>query len=134
MISGPLVGKFLQSIVIMTNAKRIVEVGTFTGYSAIKMAEGNPNCEIHTCELMDKHVKTAKKFIKKAKLKKNITVHKGSALDTLEIFKINYTQLKKQNAPFLDIDDIMPTLKNGFKKDGIIYLKKSSIKNYSKME
>ena len=38
MISGTLVGKFLQSIIIMINAKRIVEVGTFTGYSALQMA------------------------------------------------------------------------------------------------
>ena len=60
MISGQLVGKFLQSIIIMTNAKRIVEVGTFTGYSALQMAEAiSENGEIHSCEIMEKHVKTA---------------------------------------------------------------------------
>ena len=51
-----------------------------------------------------------------------------------EIFKVNYSQLKKQNAPFLDIDDMMPVVKNGFKKDGLVYLKKSSIKNFNKMD
>ena len=50
------------------------------------------------------------------------------------IFKINYGILKKQNAPFLDIDDIVPVVKNGFKKDGLVYLKKSSIKNFSKID
>lgn len=90
MLSGSMVGNFLQFLIQSSNAKKILEVGTFTGYSAIKMAINNPNCEIHTCELMDKHVKTSRKFIKKAHLEKNITVYKGYALDTLETFKINY--------------------------------------------
>ena len=37
MISGQLVGSFLQSIILMTRAKRIVEVGIFTGFSALKI-------------------------------------------------------------------------------------------------
>ena len=49
MISGQLVGKLLQSIIQMISAKRIIEVGTFTGYSALQMVECLPeNGEIHT--------------------------------------------------------------------------------------
>ena len=60
MISGQLVGNFLQSIILMIRAKQIVEVGMFTGFSALKMAEVLPDDgSVHTCELMDKHVKTA---------------------------------------------------------------------------
>jgi len=42
MISGVMVGNVLQSIIFMTGAMRIVEVGMFTGYSALKMAEALP--------------------------------------------------------------------------------------------
>ena len=85
MISGPLVGKFLQSIVIMANAKRIVEVGTFTGYSALQMAEVIPDDgEIHTCELMKKHAKTAQLFFDHSKFGNKITIHKGPALSSME--------------------------------------------------
>ena len=85
MISGQLVGKFLQSIIIMINAKRIVEVGTFTGYSALQMAEVIPkNGEIHTCELMQKHVKTAQLFFGRSEFGNKITIHEGPALNSLE--------------------------------------------------
>ena len=88
MISGQLVGKFLQSIIIMINAKRIVEVGTFTGYSALQMAEVIPeNGEIHTCELMKKHSKTAQLFFDRSKFGNKITIHEGPALNSLEQFK-----------------------------------------------
>ena len=50
MISGQMVGKILQSIIRMIAAQKIVEVGTFTGYSALQMAEAIPlDGEIHTC-------------------------------------------------------------------------------------
>ena len=85
MISGSLVGNFLQSIIIMINAKRIVEVGTFTGYSALQMAEALPiDGEIHTCELMEKHVKTAQSFFDRSEIGNKITIHEGPALNSLE--------------------------------------------------
>ena len=85
MISGQLVGKFLQSIILMINAKRIVEVGTFTGYSALQMAEVIPeDGEIHTCELMKKHVNTAQSFFDRSEFGNKITIHKGTALNSLE--------------------------------------------------
>ena len=85
MISGSLVGKFLQSIIMMINAKRIIEVGTFTGYSALQMAEVLPtDGEIHTCELMEKHVKTAQSFFDRSEIGNKITIHEGPALNSLE--------------------------------------------------
>ena len=101
MISGNIVGNFLQLLIKSSNAKKILEVGTFTGYSSIKMAENNNDCEIHTCELMEKHASTANMFIEKAGLNKNIKVHQGSALDTLETFKVNYFDFA-----FIDADKI----------------------------
>ncbi len=90
MFSGPLVGKFLQSIIRMINAKRIVEVGTFTGYSALQMAEALPiDGEIHTCELMEKHANTAQLFIDQSGYESKITIHQGPALQNLEQLQAN---------------------------------------------
>jgi caffeoyl-CoA O-methyltransferase len=88
MISGQQVGKLLQSIIKMVGAKKIIEVGTFTGYSALQMAEAIPvDGEIHTCELMQKHIKTAQSFFNRSNNGSKITIHKGSALYILEQFK-----------------------------------------------
>ena len=65
MISGVQVGNFLQSLVMATNAKKILEIGMFTGYSALKMAEVLPNDgKIDTCELGENHIKNSKHFFK----------------------------------------------------------------------
>ena len=101
MISGNMVGNFLQLLIKSMDAKKILEVGTFTGYSCIKMAQAIESCELHTCELMEKHAQTATNFIKKAKLDKNITVHQGPAIETLETFKINYF-----DCAFIDADKV----------------------------
>jgi caffeoyl-CoA O-methyltransferase len=122
MISGNIVGNFLQILIKSLNGKKILEIGTFTGYSSIKMAEGNDDCEIHTCELMEKHVNTANRFINKANLEKNITVHHGPALETLESFHVNYFDFA-----FIDADKInyLEYYKRAFtliRKGGIIVL------------
>ena len=89
MISGQMVGKFLQSIIRMIAAQKIVEVGTFTGYSALQMAEAIPlDGEIHTCELMKKHAETAQSFFDKSDYGKKITIHQGPALESLETLKV----------------------------------------------
>ena len=89
MISGQMVGKFLQSIIRMIAAQKIVEVGTFTGYSALQMAEAIPlHGEIHTCELMKKHAETAQSFFDKSDYGKKIIIHQGPALDSLETLKV----------------------------------------------
>ena len=85
MISGQLVGNFLKSLIKLLRAKRIVEVGTFTGYSALQMAEALPkDGEIHTCELMEKHAKTAQSFFDRSDHGNKITIHRGPALNSLE--------------------------------------------------
>ena len=90
MISGVMVGNLLQSIIFMTGAVRIVEVGMFTGYSALKMAEALPeNGEVHTCELMEKHVKTATSFFEKSPHGKKVSIHQGPAIKSLEQMKGN---------------------------------------------
>ena len=100
MISGQLVGNFLKSLIKLLRAKRIVEVGTFTGYSALQMAEALPKSgEIHTCELMEKHAKTAQSFFDRSDYGNKITIHEGSALNSLEQLKSG-----KFDMAFIDAD------------------------------
>ena len=89
MISGQLVGNFLQSIILMMQAKKIIEVGMFTGFSALKMAEVLPDGgEIFTCELMDKHIQTAQSFFDKSEHGNKISIHSGPAIQSLEQMQI----------------------------------------------
>ena len=102
MISGQLVGGFLQSVILMIRAKRVLEVGMFTGFSALKMAEALPDDgEIHTCELMDKHINTAKTFFNKSDHGNKITIHSGPALKSLE-----QMQSSSFDMAFIDADKI----------------------------
>jgi len=90
MISGVQVGNLLQSIILLSNAKKVLEIGMFTGYSALKMAEALPDDgEIHTCEIGENHIKTAQKFFNKSEHGNKITIHEGPALDSLQKFNEN---------------------------------------------
>jgi caffeoyl-CoA O-methyltransferase len=61
----------------------------FTGYSTLKMAEALPDDgEIHSCELMENHVKTAKGWFEKSEVNYKIHIHEGDAIKTLEEFRI----------------------------------------------
>ena len=87
MISGALVGGMLQILIKISGANKILEIGMFTGYSALKMAEALPeNGKIHCCELMEKHVETANNWFKKSNLDHKVNIHQGEAKDTLEQF------------------------------------------------
>ena len=90
MISGSHVGNFLQSLIKISKARTILEIGMFTGYSALKMAEALPNDGmVHTCELMERHVKTASSFFNRSQHKNKIKIFEGEANFTLEQLKIN---------------------------------------------
>ena len=90
MISGSHVGNFLQTLIKISKSKDILEIGMFTGYSALKMAEALPDDGmIHTCEVMDRHIKTASLFFNKSNYKKQIKIFQGEANSTLEQLKIN---------------------------------------------
>ena len=100
MLSGLMVGNILFSLIKSINAKKILEVGMFTGYSALNMAEILPeNGELHTCEIMDRHIKTANKFFNRSKHGTKIFIHKGDACKTLEQF-----EAKSFDFIFIDAD------------------------------
>ena len=84
MLSGHLQGKFLKMICQMMMPKRILEIGTYTGYSAISMASGtSTDCKIHTIDCNDELEYFTRKFIQQAGFEDNIHFHIGDALDII---------------------------------------------------
>ena len=84
MISGNMVGNLLYILCKSINAKKVLDVGMFTGYSAIKMASALPkDGEVHTFELAENHIRIASKFFSDSPYD-NITIHEGEAVKNLE--------------------------------------------------
>ena len=84
MLSGHVQGRFLALISILLKPMRVLEVGTFVGYSALCMAEGlQPGGHLHTIELNPEDGATAKKNFKKANCSDKIILHEGNALDII---------------------------------------------------
>ena len=85
MISGQLVGKFLQSIIRMTGAKNIVEVGTFTGYSALCVAASMPaDGYLVACDISERWTSMAQRYWEDAEIDKKIDLRIGPAMETLD--------------------------------------------------
>mgnify|MGYP001255751023 FL=1 len=75
----------LQLIIMITNAKNCLEIGTFTGFSSLSMALALPNNgQITTLDHDNETVEVAKKFFKKAELDKKILTIVAPALDSLK--------------------------------------------------
>ena len=84
MCSGHLQGKLLKMFVRMIRPKRILELGTFTGYSALAMAEGLvPGAELHTIEIDDELEDFIREHFCQAQQGKNIHLHIGDARDII---------------------------------------------------
>lgn len=84
MLSGKLQGKLLQFISQMIKPKTVLEIGTFTGYSAICMAEGLlENGVLHTIEINNELEEIANLFFEKAALTNKIKFYIGNALDII---------------------------------------------------
>ena len=84
MLTGPVEGRFLELLVFATGARRVLEIGTYSGYSALSMAAGLPEGgHIDTCELDQKHAEVARRYIGRSPFADRITVHVGPAIETV---------------------------------------------------
>jgi predicted O-methyltransferase YrrM len=84
MLTGPIEGRFLQQLVFASGARRVLELGTYSGYSALSMAEGLPaDGRIDTCEVEERHAEVARRYIARSAYADRITVHLGPALETI---------------------------------------------------
>jgi predicted O-methyltransferase YrrM len=81
MLSGKLQGMFLQSISKLVAPQLVLEIGTYTGYSAICLAAGlQPGGKLHTIDVNAELEDLALKFFAEAGLKEQIQLHVGNAL------------------------------------------------------
>ena len=84
MLSGHVQGKFLSFISTILNPTYVLEIGTFTGYSAICLAEGlENNGELHTIELREEDAATSRGNFSKSKRNKQIHLHLGNAKEII---------------------------------------------------
>lgn len=88
MLSGPAVGNLLQLLVYGVGAERVLEIGTFTGYSALMMAAAlPPDGELITCDVDEEATSIAKSFWNRSHDGPKIRLRLGPALDTLRELK-----------------------------------------------
>lgn len=86
MLSGHLQGKFLEMASMMIRPRRILEIGTFTGYSALCLAKGlADDGSLHTIELRKDDAATAKGFFDRSAYKEKIILHTGDAREIVNI-------------------------------------------------
>jgi len=84
MLSSPVQGKFLSFISTILQPKYVLEIGTFTGYSALCLAQGlQPDGELHTLELREEDANTARINFSRSELNKKIHLHTGNAMEII---------------------------------------------------
>jgi caffeoyl-CoA O-methyltransferase len=85
MLTGTIEGRFLELLVFASGARRVLELGTYSGYASISMAAGlPPDGHIDTCEIDGETAEVARRYIAEAGYADRITVHVGPALETIE--------------------------------------------------
>lgn len=84
MLSGHLQGKVLEMISCMIQPRRILEIGTFTGYSGLCLAKGlTDDGKLHTIELREADAERARAYFDRSAYASRIISHTGNALDII---------------------------------------------------
>ncbi|MBO6878996.1 O-methyltransferase [Winogradskyella sp.] len=102
MLSGPYQGRVLSMISKLINPKNILELGTFTGYSTLCLAEGlQKSGEIHTIDINEELVDFQRKYFDKSGFGDQIFQHTGNALDIIptidKMFDLVFIDADKPN-------------------------------------
>ena len=85
MLTGTIEGRFLELLVHATGARRVLEFGTFTGYSALAMAAALPeDGRIDTLDIEPRHAEVAQRYFDRSPHGSKITLHLGAAAETLQ--------------------------------------------------
>jgi caffeoyl-CoA O-methyltransferase len=84
MLTGPVAGRFLEFLVWISKPKHVVEIGTFSGHSALAMAAALPDDgRIDACEIDPERAAFAQRYFDRSPHGSKITLHVGPALETL---------------------------------------------------
>lgn len=101
MLSGHVQGKFIEILSCLLQPQKILEIGTFTGYSALCLSQGlRADGILHTIELREKDAKISQDFFSKSLQNKKIVLHVGHAL------KIIPTLNEAWDIVFIDADKV----------------------------
>jgi caffeoyl-CoA O-methyltransferase len=85
MLTGPVEGRLLEMLVYAGGARRVLEIGTYSGYAALSMAAVlPPGGHIDTCEIDERHAEVARRYVAQSQYADRITIHLGPALETIE--------------------------------------------------
>ncbi len=91
MLSGHYQGRLLSILTKLINPKHILEIGTYTGYSALCLAEGmQANGELHTIDINEELCDIQRKYFDKSGYGKQIFQHIGNALDIIPEMELNF--------------------------------------------
>ena len=91
MLSGHVQGRILSMLSKMIKPQHIIEIGTYTGYSALCLAEGlRKNGKLHTIDINEEYIVIAKKYFKKSKYYSAIKQHIGNAIDIIPTLNYNF--------------------------------------------
>ena len=120
MLTGTVEGRLLEFLVFALRPQRVLELGTYSGYSSISMAVAlPPGGHIDTCEVDETHAAVARRYQEEAGVADRITIHLGPALETIErldgeydlVFidadKLNYPSYYEALVPRLSANGIM---------------------------
>ena len=104
MLTGRLEGRLLKLLAQLSGARRVLEIGTFTGYSALSMAEGLPeDGQVITCEIERRHADMARKYFQASPHGSKVEIRMGPALETLKTltgpFDLAFIDADKENYP-----------------------------------
>jgi caffeoyl-CoA O-methyltransferase len=117
MLSGHFQGRVLSMLSKLINPKNVLEIGTYTGYSALCLVEGiQPKGQLHTIDTNEELYDLQKKYFDKSGFGNQIIQHTGNALNIIptidKTFDLVFIDADKQNYPnYLEI--ILPKLKSG---------------------
>lgn len=101
MLSGNLVGQMLKMLIKLSGAKRVLEIGTFTGYSALMMAEALPSeGQMITIEMNLRYQELAEKHFERFDVENKIRLLKGNAQELMDELEGEFDLV------FLDADKI----------------------------
>lgn len=102
MMVGPVEAQFLKMLAMMTGARRILEIGMFTGYSTLAWAEALPkDGRVVTCEINPKTTEIAKRYFAESPHGGKIEIKLGPALESLKLlyglFDLCFIDADKEN-------------------------------------
>ena len=116
MLTGPIEGTLLQILVKISKARTCLELGTFTGYSALQIASALPiDGKLITCELKEQHAAFAQRYFDKSPHGHKIEIRLGEALATIdsldEEFDFIFIDADKANYPVY-YEKLIPKLRS----------------------